>query len=366
MTWKVNFKDPDTEKQYFLSRVSNKMLSIAANNLKLEEKIFWNPSSKKVKEWKEIFLGWPIQKFRQYLLPYYMSGRLTTHLYILEKVSIKRLEEITKNIETFVQYGVHLKDLHPEFFLSQDIAAILVKVPLKERYELVEENNQLLIKPIHPFEDIWVVFHINLGILEIRTSKSQTANRISKRLKNELRINCQGIKFTLDEMNGFFKWISSISNSYIRFETGAISSAHYTSAMKQNGTRDSLLGTDEFTEAMKKGRIISAYGHIPYSYLFSDIVDQDSVPNKQDQNLKQNDNENDNEDIDTRGVLKSLVGFNVNFESGKIYFATVLSEYEISKLIEQIVNLLDVESKRKLSPPNRQTKLNPSDLAHTL
>ncbi|MFQ5978097.1 MAG: hypothetical protein ACE5OZ_08215 [Candidatus Heimdallarchaeota archaeon] len=363
--WKAEFPDEETGRNYLLSKISNKLMAIAAFNLRLERKIHWTPSKKKVEKWKQRFLEWPFQKFRQALLPYYMSGSLTTHIYVLEKFSVKQIQAVVKDQETFEIYGSFLKDLHPEFFYTPDIMAMLLKIPLKVKYELVEKAGKLQIQAIHPFEDVWVVFHPKLEVIEIRTRNSHIASRISKRIKEELRINCRNIDFSLEEIEKFFKWISSISNSHIRFETGAISSAHYTSALKHNGTRESLLRAKEFRDAIEKGRIISAYGYIPSSHLFPDELDQAITEegSKEDRSEEENcGEEGDIDVIEDIEILKGQIGFNVNFDKGKIYFSTALSEYEISRMIEEIVKLLDLDPKRTSLKRLPQQKLNPQQL----
>ncbi|MBD3192787.1 MAG: hypothetical protein GF308_19260 [Candidatus Heimdallarchaeota archaeon] len=95
MSQQVEFDEENT-KRYYLEQISNKLLAYAAYRLGIEEELFLHPSkiTKKVDEWKEEFLSWPLEKFKEKLMSYYMSDRITTHLYLLDDVSRKHISDL--------------------------------------------------------------------------------------------------------------------------------------------------------------------------------------------------------------------------------------------------------------------------------
>ncbi len=359
----ITFESEEQEKEYLLDKIKHKLMGIAAYNLKIEAKLYLQPRREKVEEWKDHFLKWPLATFKQNLLPYFMSESFTSYIYILEQTSMNKIRDLLKDKDKFRNYSAFMTDLAPEFYFYSDKAAILVKIALKKKYELVREHGKMTVRAFVPFDDIWIVFHSELGVLEVRTNKPNQARSIINRIKQGLGINCTSLRFSFEEIKAFFKWLTGISNSHFRFESGALSSAQFTSALKENGTRDSLLGTKPFAEAMESGKIVSIYGYIPFSYIFPEYVENDTETSisAEGSNGKEEEEEEEEVSMETSGK----VSFSVNFIEGKIYFSTALSEIEVSNLIKEIIRQVDIEMHRKIEKPSRQTRFNPLDFSQT-
>lgn len=358
MPWKMEMDD-NSKKNYVLSKISNKLLGYATFRLKIEDHLILNPQSKKRQEWIKKLMKFPIKKFLNDLLPYYMSGRITTHLFVLEESSIKQLNKLIseKKFEDLLRRG--LANFYPQFFKERNKRSLLIKLPSNRKLELVEKDGKIVLEEYLPFKNIWIIFHIKESIVEVRTRSDYEALGIIERLESELRISCAKITFSKDEMYSFFEWINNnFSNSHIRFQKGPISTATYTSATDEEGKRIPLTKVKEFLNAREKGDVVSIYAYIPENEIFKELKEKSIEEINQKEIDAIQDENNDGETSDALEVI-GQIGFNINFTSGKIYFSSAISEFEVSEIIKGILKLLDMKSKRKINKPSPQTKFTP-------
>jgi len=359
MPWKMEMTD-ENKKNYVLSKISNKLLGYAAYRLKIEDRLILNPQSKNRLEWIKKLKKFPIKKFLNDLLPYYMSGRITTHLFVLEESSIKQLNKLIKEKKFENVLRIGLANFYPQFFKERNKKFLLIKMPSNKQLELIEKDGKIVLEEYLPFKNIWIIFHIKEGIIEVRTRSDYQALQIIERLNSELRISCAKITFTKEEMYSFFDWINNnFSNSHIRFQKGPISTATYTSATDEEGKRIPLTKVKEFLNAREKGDVVSIYAYIPENEIIKEMKEK----SKEEISQKEiNDIQNENDIGETSDALEvvGLIGFNINFTSGKIYFSSAISEFEVSEILKGILKLLDMKSKRKLSKPSPQTKFGPN------
>lgn len=351
MPWTINAK-PNEKKDFVLNKISNKMLGIAAYREGIMEKIHLNPSSKILKEIKKGFKQkWKnINTFLSKLLPYYMSSRVITHLFVIEKRSWENLTELNKNKDLKTILEKTLSQMYPKILSKDEEIYLLIKKPSKTRYELLEKDKKLVLERITPFKDIWIIFNLKLGIIEVRVKNESEANELVRRLCNELRISCDRIVFDRSEMIAFTDWMSDISNSHVRFMSGILSSMTY--ATRKNGKKHfSLKDFDQFLEAREKDKIVSVYAYFPEKVFIEDLQEETSIDSTDPMELLEAEDE-----LEEKLEREGKIGFNINFTTGKIYFSTALSEYEVSTIIEKTLNILDLEKKRGMvGKPSKQT-----------
>jgi len=352
LPWTIN-ANPNEKKEFVLNNISKKMLGIAAYRHGLMDKIHLNPNPKVQKEIRNRFKQkWEdIDKFLMNLLPYYMSSKVITHLFVIEKNSWENLIGLYENSDLQSILMNTLSNMYPKLLPSKNGLYLLLKKPSKTRYELLKKNNKLVLEQITPFKDLWILFNFKLGFIEVRTKNESEANNMIRKLCDELRISCNRITFNKNEMINFTNWISDISNSHVRFMQGILSSATY-ATRKEGKKQFSLKNLDEFLEAREKEKIVSVYAYFPEKVFIEDLQQESSIDDDEEVTNEPIDDENELEDeLEKEGNI----GFNINFTTGKIYFSTALSEYEVSTIIEKILSILNLEEKRQLvDKPSKQ------------
>jgi len=345
----------DEKKSFIINNISDLLLAYAAYDYKLESILYLKGYSSRVKKWKEEFLKWTPRKVFENLLPYYMSGQKSTVLYLIEKYSWEHLKKISKNKnELNTSIEKEFSDLFPRIiYLSPEEIAIQFKWALNPKNEFYRENNKLKMRIHTPIKDIWVKIYLKIGIIEIRTKNINEAQAVKHRLCEGFGLELGNISFDEKEVNNLFEWIKLISNSNISFDADqTISSATYTSGYDEKGRRLSLKNVPQFIEARKNGTLVSVYVYVPET----DIIDAEIYrpEHKKDDN---NELEEIEEEIDIGGI-EGTIGFNINFNKGKIFFKRTISEKQITNLVTKIAGTLELDAKRNtLKRPIPQVKL---------
>ncbi|MHA1840630.1 MAG: hypothetical protein ACTSYW_01510 [Candidatus Heimdallarchaeota archaeon] len=354
MPWDMEIDD-ESKKNYMLSKISNKLLGFAAKRLKIEENLNMTPSVKKVQEWKKELKKYSMPKFLSKLLPYYMSGRITTHLFIIEKSSLKQLDKLVKNDKIEPILKDSLSDMYPRIFSTGKKISLLIKKRHKKQLELIERNSKIVLEEYLPLRDIWMIFHLKLGIIEVRTRSDSVAMSMINRISSELRISCEKLSFTNKEMFSFFEWINNnFSNSHIRYQSGPISTQTFTSATDIKGKRIPLTEVKEFLNARNKGQVVSVYAYIPESEFIEELKTKKQID--ENQGILEESTDTGDNDLDIKDALEveGQIGLNVNFTAGKIYFSSAVSEFEVTEIINGIIALLNLKSKRNFDGPDPQ------------
>lgn len=339
------FEDEEQYKEYLINSISSKkMFGFLAFYTGLEQFYFENPSDKKIEEWKSRLLSLDLDKFLKKVLPFITAGSFTTNIFILSDCCAESIEETFSDKDKLSIILTILGEYFPKVIKVKDNTIVMALFyPESPSYHLMQSANNTTVsgisgKPrfhrIIDYEEVHVIFRPKLNTIEIRSSNDKTVRNLLQKLKDIFSIDARILEFSKEEKDKVLDW-ARVTNSNIRFESGAISSSRYTSITKKDGTRADLKEAEIFQDAIKEGNIVSVYINVPEDYIFKE------KPLKKKSSLK---SKKPIKETESKPLIGPTIGFSVNFNRGKIFFQSHVPEVQAWMVISYLINLVDITS----------------------
>jgi len=333
------FKNEEEYKDYLLSLISSKkMFGYLAYFYKFEETFIETPNDKKIEEWKKILKKKNLNDLKKDLYPFITAGSFTTNIFLINECCAHQLRKNFRKQAVFDFVFAQLDDYYPDIiYNSEKVVIIKLFYPQNETYSLIRKVEEQIPKLTHliTYEEVFIVFRMDKKIIEIRSADERTIRTLERKISEIFKITLVRLYFNREEIFKVINW-ATITNSNIRFESGTISSSRFTSVTNADGSRADLKNAKLFQEALEKGNIVNVYINIPEREVFQDFpLKKERVLNSEKQ-YKESEEEIEN---------KSTIGFNINFQKGKIFFQSHIPEIYAWKIINSILGYVTIEDK---------------------